>query len=166
MKGLIISLGLLSALSIVVGVGVIQTTLSDTTTLSAETTQYATTAVRVGDKTLNVELALTEEQQALGLGQRDALAKNTGMLFVFKPAEATSFWMKDMRFNIDIIWIADGKIVDISRNVPAPEPNTEPKKLPTYSPNTAIDYALELNAGEAEKMKVGDRVEMVYSSQV
>ena len=166
MKTKLISFGLLAALVIVAGFGVNQIKTSPKTTLSAETVQYASTTVRIGNKSFSVELALTDDQQALGLGERDSLAKNAGMLFVFKPARTSTFWMKDMRFNLDIVWIFEGKIVDISRNVPAPKSDTKPENMPTYSPKTEIDNVLEINAGQADGMKIGDRVEIVNSSQV
>ncbi|MCR4277913.1 MAG: DUF192 domain-containing protein [Candidatus Berkelbacteria bacterium] len=166
MKSKLISFGILSALVIVAGFGVNQIKTNPRTTLSAETVQYARSAVRIGDKTFSVELALTPEQQSLGLGERDSLAKNSGMLFVFKPAGQETFWMKDMRFDLDMVWIAEGKIVDISRHVPAPKEGMKTENLPTYSPNSEVDYVLEINSGEADEMNIGDRVEVVNSSQV
>lgn len=128
--------------------------------------QYAISAVRIGDKTFSVELAMTREQQALGLGERDNLPANLGMLFVFKPADIAKFWMKGMRFNLDMVWIADGKVVEITRNAPAPKLDTKTESLPVYSANTEVDYVLELNAGAANTLKVGDSVEVIDSSQV
>lgn len=166
MKTKLIGFGILAALVIVTGFGVNQIKTSPKTTLSAETVQYARSGVRIGDKTFSVELALTSDQQALGLGQRDSLAKNSGMLFVFKPASRETFWMKDMRFDLDMVWIANGKIVDITRHAPAPKEETKTEELPTYSPRTEVDYVLEINSGQADGMKIGDRVEVVNTSQV
>lgn len=163
MKTKLIGFGLLAALVIVAGFGVNQLKTNPKTILSAETVQYARSGVRIGDKTFSVELALTPEQQALGLGERDSIANNSGMLFVFKPAGQETFWMKDMRFDLDMVWIFDGKIVDISRRVPAPKSDALPGNLPTYSPKTEIDYVLEINAGAADGIKIGDRVEIVDS---
>lgn len=166
MKTKLIGFGILAALVIVAGFGVNQIKTSPITTLSAETVQYARSGVRIGDKTFSVELALTSEQQALGLGQRDSLAENSGMLFVFKPASRQTFWMKDMRFDLDMVWIADGKILDITRHAPAPKEGTMAGELPTYSPKTEADYVLEINSGQADGMKIGDRVEVINTSQV
>lgn len=182
MKTKLIGLGILAALVIVVGLSVNQIKTNSKTTLSAETVssttpdetrdgslgvyKYARGGVRIGDKTFSVEIALTQEQQALGLGQRDSLARDAGMLFVFKPAQLRTFWMKDMRFDLDTVWIFDGKVVHISRRVPAPKSNVLPENLPTYSPGTEVDYVLEINAGAADGLKVGDRVEIINSSQV
>ncbi|MDP2605929.1 MAG: DUF192 domain-containing protein [Deltaproteobacteria bacterium] len=174
MKNKLISFGILAAVVIAAGFGVNQIKSSSKTTLSAETVpatefsldQYARSGVRIGEKTFSVELALTDEQQALGLGERDTLAINAGMLFVFKPAQTPAFWMKDMRFDLDIIWIFDGRVVDISRRVPAPKSDAKPENLPTYSPDTEVDYVLEINASAADGITIGDRVEVVNSSQV
>jgi len=171
MKGKLIGLGIVAALVIVAGISVNQIRTSPTTSLSAETVspispevdQYAKSTVRVGNKTFSVELALTPETQLLGLGQRDSLAKNSGMLFTFKPAQMITFWMKDMRFSLDMVWIADGKIVYISRNLPTPKGDIKPENLPIYSANVPVDYVLEINAGAAEGLNVGDRVEIVDS---
>lgn len=166
MRTRLISFGILAALVIAAGFGVNQIKTNPKATVSAEIVQYATTSIRIGNQTFKVELALTLEQQALGLAERDSLADNAGMLFVFKPTKPMTFWMKDMRFGLDIIWITDGKIVDISRHLPVPKPGTKTEDLPTYSSGTAVDYVLEINAGQADKMKVGDRVEIVNSSHV
>ena len=190
MKGKLIGLGIVVALVIVAGLSVNQIKTNPGTSLSAETVsptpstpstglgtgglgtdeldenQYAKSTVRVGNKTFSVELALTPETQLLGLGQRDSLAKNSGMLFTFKPAQTITFWMKDMRFSLDMVWIADGKVVHISRNLPAPQKDIKPENLPIYSANTPVDYVLEINAGEAVGLKIGDSVEIVDSFSI
>ena len=86
------------------------------------------------------------------------------MLFVFENAERLRFWMREMEFSLDIVWISAGcKVVDISVNVPAPEPETPLKDLPRYSPESPAKYVLEINGGEAEALGlgVGDPVEFL-----
>lgn len=114
--------------------------------------------VTIGDQAYTVELASTAEEQALGLSNRDDLDENSGMLFPFAPAASVSFWMKDMRFAIDIVWIANGKIVGIEKNAPAPLTGTETQALPTYRPPQPVDYVLELKAGRSHFFKIGDDV--------
>lgn len=104
----------------------------------------------------NVELATTDSQKALGLSNRSSLDDNAGMLFVFNPPSRPSFWMKDMKFNLDIVWIADGRIIAVDRNVPAPVPGTKQDELPNYLPPSTINYVLELKAGQATELSVGD----------
>lgn len=67
--------------------------------------------------------------------------------------------MKDMAYPLDIIWIADGKVLGVSENVPVPQ-NNNILNLPTYSPPEAIDSALEINAGSVKKfnISIGDIV--------
>jgi uncharacterized membrane protein (UPF0127 family) len=105
----------------------------------------------VGDKTISVELANTKTLRQKGLSERKSLEKNEGMLFIFDSMNTTPvFWMKDMNFEIDIIWINDEKIVNIDKNV-QPEPGIKDSDLKQYKPNSVIDYVLEVNAGESDK---------------
>ncbi len=114
--------------------------------------------VTVGDRVYTVEVASTAEQQAQGLSNRGSMPEASGMLFPFRPAQIVSFWMKDMRFNLDLIWIANGRVIGIERDVPKPSPSTEPQNLPTYSPPAPVDYVLELNAGQGRFFSIGDEV--------
>lgn len=127
---------------------------------------YANAKISVGSQIFDVELAITPDQQSKGLSDRDKLETDHGMLFIFKPATQPAFWMKDMKFNIDIVWISNGEVVEISRNLPFPSTGTRTDELPTYSPPTSIDYVLEVNAGEAKNISVGDRVEIINTLSV
>ncbi|MGH0038029.1 MAG: DUF192 domain-containing protein [Myxococcota bacterium] len=107
-------------------------------------------------ESIDVEVARSRAEQTLGLGQRDDLAWDRGMLFVYERPGFYGFWMKDMRFDIDIVWIRDGRIVDIHHRVPhAVEP-----PLPTYRPPEVVDQVLEVVAGgaQARGWRRGDRV--------
>lgn len=88
-----------------------------------------------------------------GLSGREKLPENSGMLFVFDKPDYHSFWMKDMKFAIDIIWIDENKkIVDITYN-------TAPETYPaTFRSNVPVQYVLEVNAGWAEQsaMNIND----------
>jgi len=113
--------------------------------------------VTVGAAKYVAEVADTDRKKELGLGERDSLAVGTAMYFPMSSTEFWVFWMKGMRFPIDIVWISEGKIVDISRRAPAPRSGEEPA---TFSPASPADAILEVNAGEAEKYgwKRGDEV--------
>ena len=125
--------------------------------LQASTEQVASiSTVTVGSKKFIVEVATSPEDQSRGLSGRTELAKGTGMLFIFEPAQIQSFWMKDMIIPLDIVWVANDKIIGFERNVPPPTPGTPPEKLTIYSPPAAIDYVLELNVGDSKELKVGD----------
>ena len=80
------------------------------------------------------------------------------MLFVFDKPDTYGFWMKDMHFSIDMIWLDENfRVVTVASDVPA---NSYPK---TYHPTDKSLYVLETNAGYAEKnnIKVGDILDFV-----
>ncbi|MBI4160668.1 MAG: DUF192 domain-containing protein [Candidatus Yanofskybacteria bacterium] len=112
--------------------------------------------VKLGNRTIRAEVADTPEKRARGLSARDELADDEGMLFVFNEPGYHGFWMKEMRFPIDIIW-ADfsGRIVDIATGV---MPETYPQ---VFKPREQAKYVLELNAGFAadNMIKIGGTME-------
>lgn len=113
-----------------------------------------TQELHIGPKKIFVEIAKAAEQKRQGLSGRGKLKDNQGMLFDFTgTGEVRSgFWMKDMKFDLDLIWIKGGKIVGIIPNVPHPESIDD--KLPLYYPPSEVDYVLEVNAGWSEKYKI------------
>lgn len=112
------------------------------------------TRIDVGGRVFTVELAVTPKEQEKGLGYRDSLPVNAGMLFVYQTARQYEFWMKGMRFPIDIIWIRDQTVVDISKNVPV----SATRAPSTYSPRESVNKVLEINAGKADELgiQIGD----------
>lgn len=109
--------------------------------------------ITINNKKIIVEIA---ENQAKGLGNRPGLEQGRGMLFIYKDCQIRKFWMKDMKFNLDIIWLKDDKVVGLAENVPAPDPNEKP--ISVSSP-PEVNYVLEVNAGFAEKnnIKINDQ---------
>lgn len=122
-----------------------------------EGSQIPKTQVQIGETLIDVEVADTPEKMDLGLGERDVLDADYGMLFVYEPKQPAVFWMKGMRFPLDIIWIADGKVVKIDSDVPH-EPGVPEGGLKLYPSGAAVDYVLEVNAGFAQRnnINVGD----------
>ncbi len=116
--------------------------------------------VIIGNTVIEVEVAKTALAREQGLSRREKLEENKGMLFVFDKKDYHSFWMREMNFPIDIIWIADDKIVDIAHNVPS----TVSQFLKTYQPKEPVNFVLEVNAGfsESHGIKVGNKVEIKY----
>lgn len=116
----------------------------------------------VGNKKLNVQIVKTEKEMEQGLSGRNKLSDSEGMLFDFGKLNRPAFWMKDMNFDLDLIWIANKKVVGITNDVPAPARNwkLEIGNLPTYSPPTNVDMVLEVNAGWSKEngIKIGDEV--------
>jgi uncharacterized membrane protein (UPF0127 family) len=120
----------------------------------------------VGGKALIVELARTPMEKAQGLSGRAGLAEEAGMLFVFVPQVMPSFWMKDMKLSIDIIWIRDNRVVDISARLPYPPSPQAPASLPTYRPHEPIDFVLEVPEGWVDRHRIAQGVEAaVYGNQ-
>ncbi len=120
--------------------------------------------VRVAEVVFPVELAVEPEDRFQGLSGRAFLDSGTGMLFVFEEEDRLRFWMREMEFSLDIIWIdAECRVVDISENVPAPDPGTPLDALPRYSPDAPARYVLEINGGEsaARGLGAGDPVEFL-----
>jgi hypothetical protein len=120
-------------------------------------TTSTSNVLTIRSATVKVEIASTPEQRVKGLSGRTSLAENAGLLFLFEKSNSPTFWMKDMRFPIDIIWIRDGAVVDIDANVPAPQPGENPAARTSPEP---VDAVLELPAGAAaeQKIHVGDPV--------
>ena len=117
--------------------------------------------VNIGPATFAVELAITAPEHAQGLSGHDPLAPGAGMLFIFPGESRFVFWMKEMRFPLDIVWInAKCRIVDITLNAPAPTPDQALNDLPRFSPSKPARYVLEIHAGEAaaKGLKAGDMV--------
>lgn len=120
--------------------------------------------ITIGSTTLKVEVADTKEKRTQGLsGRATPPESGHGMLFDFGVPDANSlnpFWMKDMHFAIDVIWINDGVVAQIDKNLPAPEDGTKDSDLPLYYPDNPTDYVVELAAGEADKLgiNIGDVV--------
>lgn len=108
--------------------------------------------IHVGDNSFLVEVADNALSQMRGLSGRDSLADGQGMLFVFNGKSMPVFWMKDMNFSIDIIWISEGRVVAVSENLP---PDGHRGNLPTYSPPSSIDTVLEVTAGVVLKDRIG-----------
>lgn len=112
----------------------------------------------IAGKTLWVQIAASNADMRKGLSGRESLKDDQGMLFNFKNEQRPSIWMKDMKFDLDIIWIRQNKVVGLTLNAKAPRSGHE--KLTLYQPEFNIDMALEVNSGWAIKnnIAVGDEV--------
>jgi len=115
--------------------------------------------VKIAGQSVKVDLALTVAEQMKGLSGRTDLKENEGMLFIFPQSGNYPFWMKDMNFPIDMIWVGeDLKVIYIKKDA---RPESYPE---TYGPDVSREnakYVLEVVSGFADKnnLKVGDRVE-------
>lgn len=111
--------------------------------------------VRVQQHTIYAEVARSDRAKARGLSKRQNLPAKKGMLFPFDTPGVYEFWMRDMRIGIDIVWIQDGKIVEISRAVPPPAPGAEPVRV---RPSSPVTHVLEVHAGVATAWQPGDAI--------
>lgn len=99
----------------------------------------------------SLEIANTEALRSLGLGERDSYPDDRGMLFLFTVPDRYGFWMKGMRFPLDMVFLDRGKIVFIERGIRPDDPKI-------VTPPVPADQVLELYAGGAEDLLVGDRI--------
>lgn len=116
--------------------------------------------VNIKNLVIHAKVASNADLRRKGLSKVDSLPINEGMLFVFDQKGRYSFWMKDMKFPIDIIWIDENKkIVNISANAIL-EPKKADKDLTKYDSSYDVKYVLEINAGlaAANNLQIGDLV--------
>jgi uncharacterized membrane protein (UPF0127 family) len=118
-----------------------------------------TPSANINGHNFSLYLAKTSNEQEVGLAKFNKIGNDKGMLFIFNKPDYYSFWMKNMKFPIDIIFINQTKIVDIFQNVPAPKNNNN---LPTYTTGEKADKVLEINSGLSNKykIKIGDTVKL------
>ncbi len=109
----------------------------------------------IGSNIFEVEIANTPQKRAIGLSEKETINQNEGMLFVFDKSHLPLFWMKDMKFPLDFVWIKDNEVVQISENIPVLTNGT----ISTITPTTEIDSVLEINAGMTKKYNIiiGDK---------
>ncbi len=116
---------------------------------------------KIGDYSFNLLLAKTAKEKEIGLSNTKSLPKDTGMLFEFEKADYYSFWMKDMKFPIDIIFIKDNKIVTIYNEV---KPPTNNKELAIYQPLEPANKVLEISSGLSKQYGFKKDMEIKYEN--
>jgi len=105
-----------------------------------------------------VELAQNDETRARGLMFRDSLPEDHGMLFIHDREEPLAYWMKNTRIGLDILYFDSARrLVSQQRDVP---PCSAGDRCPPYPSSGPARYVLELNAGQAEKIKLKDGTEL------
>lgn len=114
--------------------------------------------IKIGEKNYLLDVAKTSEEQEKGLAKFESIEDNQGMLFIFDTPGRWSIWMKDMKFNIDIIFLDENKkVVSIFKNVKS-EIHENIFNYRKYIPDYDSKYVIELKEGEIEnnKIKLGD----------
>jgi len=106
---------------------------------------------------IHAMVASTSEMRQLGLSGTRSLPKDSGMLFIFPETDFHGFWMKDMNYPLDIIWIDPrNTVTSISTNI---SPQTFPK---VFYPNEKIKFVLELNTGGAHDYGIATGTKLVF----
>ncbi len=119
--------------------------------------EYKTQNIELNGKIISAEISDDDCKRELGLSFKETLPNNEGMFFIFPENGNYQFWMKDMRFPIDIIWISeDFSIVHIEKNI---APSTYPS---VFGKNIFAKYVLEVYSGFSEKnnLKVGNKLKI------
>lgn len=116
--------------------------------------------VEIAGQRYAVELADDDAERARGLMFRDAMADDHGMLFIHDAQEPQAYWMKNTRIALDILYFdTDRRLVAQQRDVP---PCSLGDACPSYPSNAPARYVLELNAGQAEKLKLQDGATLTF----
>jgi uncharacterized membrane protein (UPF0127 family) len=112
--------------------------------------------VPIGSKTYKLYIADTDEKRTHGLSDVESMSSFEGMAFIFPQAEMRGFWMKDMQFPLDFVYVADGIVVDLIESV---RPDTYPSTIQAKAP---ADTVIELNAGQIKEngIKIGDQLKL------
>jgi uncharacterized membrane protein (UPF0127 family) len=112
-------------------------------------TQYKITTLTVGREIFTAQIADIKDLQELGLSFRPDLGQKQAMLFVFPQSDIYRFWMKDMNFPIDIIWL------DANKKVMYTEKNLLPSTYPqTFGPNIPSQYVVEVASGTIDRVGI------------
>lgn len=109
---------------------------------------------------LIIEIADEKQERSKGLGFRNSLATNSGMLFIHESPQKYTYWMKGMQFPIDIMWISGDTIADIIPNIPPPIEGQSDNTLERYASTVDVDKVLETNAGFVIQYNIqkGDKI--------
>lgn len=116
--------------------------------------------VELGGQRYAIEIADDDAERARGLMYRDAMDPNRGMLFIHEVEEPQAYWMKNTKIPLDILYFDDGrKLVSQQRDIP---PCSLGDGCPSYPSNVPARYVLELNAGEAARLKLQDGAQITF----
>ena len=119
-----------------------------------------TPTATINNQTFKLFVAKSAKEKEIGLSGKDSLSQDYGMYFPFEKPDYYSFWMKNMKFSIDMIFLSSNKIVTIYENLEPPLKDL--KNPPLYKPSEPADAILEINAGLSKKynIKIGDGVKI------
>ncbi|NES04997.1 MAG: DUF192 domain-containing protein [Okeania sp. SIO2F4] len=115
-----------------------------------------TAKAQISGQIINLEVAKTPKEQAMGLMYRTELADDRGMLFSFDPPRKVDFWMKNCQISLDMIFIRSGVVKAIALDVPP----CLADPCPVYGSGVPVDRVIEVRGGRITELglKVGDRI--------
>lgn len=151
------SLTVLAAMLFIGGILKTQGLVIDKPSDAAESfSSYESQLVTIGSKQYKLYVADTPDRQIQGLSTITSMKPHEGMMFVFERPGPRSFWMKDMNFPLDFIFVSRNAVVDIHENI---QPDSYPSGIVS---RLDADTVIELNAGEVSEngVTVGDRIEI------
>ena len=125
-------------------------------TMSTSTENVA--QLKLAGQSFQVDVLRSDAQRANGLSGREKLTDQQGAFFIFEQPGPYRFWMKEMNFSIDIIWLDQAlKVVDITKDA---KPESFPR---AFAPSSPAQYVLEINAGLSDKygFKIADQAELL-----
>ena len=112
---------------------------------------------------IQAEVADTPQKRATGLMYRDHLEKDRGMMFFFDQAQEWTFWMKNTKISLDLIWMDEKKrVIHIERSVPICTRTDD--SCPQYRPNNDAMYVLEIAAGTVDGLKIEKGSKLQFSN--
>lgn len=135
-----------------------------------DTSLNANDILIVNKKTIKLELADTENKREVGLSFRESISSDEGMLFIFGNEGKPGFWMKDMRFPVDIIWLrlatSTAETEEKKFEVEFLKENVAPDTFPQiYYSDVPVSHVVEIKGGEAKRrnIKIGDNLYWISS---
>jgi uncharacterized membrane protein (UPF0127 family) len=124
--------------------------------------EYAQENFSIDGKIIQADIADTDCKKTLGLSGRTTLTDGQGMLFLFNTLGSYGFWMKDMNFPLDIIWIDNTlSITGIESNLATSTYDVmDPSQSEIFGQKYSAEYVLEVPAGYVDRnnIKVGDKI--------
>ncbi|MBD3250630.1 MAG: hypothetical protein GF381_03620 [Candidatus Pacebacteria bacterium] len=125
--------------------------------------------IKLGSQKLLVEVVNTPSSRTQGLSGREQVGGKSsqvqGMLFVFPQSGQPWFWMKEMKFDLDLVWIDHNQVQEVTPNVPAPSSEIREDQLPFYSPTQSVKMVLEVPAQQYQFMP-GDKFKLISQSSL
>lgn len=109
--------------------------------------------IKLAGNDLKLVVANSPKAKADGLSNKEEVPED-GMIFFFYEPSVQSFWMKDMKIAVDMIWVDGNEVIGVEKNVQPPIPHAKLEDLKIYRSNDKADIVIELEAGAADKLKI------------